>query len=209
VAEQSDEELEKLLAERDEAAAKQAEADAEALVPGPCPVCKQDLAEVPLPGPLQGLLAASPLPLIRRAALSCEECGLKTPHKASAVGWLLAMVLALGLGLSGMSSIFTAQRITDPGQQKTVFLAGALLFGAGLFVGYGVHGAASDKLVAQRILTRRHLREAKEKPEDEADPGWFQENLAPSPRRRASSPTASPRRSASTAPSATTTTTRS
>ena len=170
----TDDELRELLAARETAEKEKAEAVVETLGPGDCPVCGEDLVIAPLNAAL--------VTFVRRKPLKCKSCGLQTPAVPTTVGWGLALVLAAALALGGMSAIFTAQRITEPGTQKVVFMVGALLFGGGLFLGYGVQGAGSKKLVVQRIVQRRRQWADRGKAGTKAgaaqdDAGWFQENL--------------------------------
>ena len=169
--------------DRDEEAA--ARRIARRLAPGTCPVCEQDP-----PGPEEqtplGLLVPSPpppllWPFLRRPALRCTRCGLSAPACPGRIGWVLALVLALGLALGGMSAIFAAQRLDEPLQRGLFFLWGAVLFAGGLVLGYGVQGAGSASVLAHRVMrARRRLRRRREgTPREEAlpEPGWFAENL--------------------------------
>lgn len=170
----SDAEVEKLLRAREEQEQKDARAAVQDLEPGPCPACDG------------GVLVAKPSvwtqllrPLVKRDALRCGNCKLETLACPTFLGLRLADLLTAVLVLGGMSAIFTAQRITDPGSQKMSFLFGALLFAGGLAVGYGLHGAASTKQTAARIVARRRRRADKAagaaKPTETSS--WFQENL--------------------------------
>ncbi len=170
----TDDELRELLVAREKAEKERAEQVVENLGPGDCPVCDEDLINAPL--------SAALVTFVRRKPLKCKSCGLRTPAVPTTVGWGLALVLAAALALGGMSAIFTAQRITEAGTQKMVFMVGALLFGGGLFLGYGVQGAGSKKLVVQRIVQRRRQWAERGKAGTRAgaaqeDAGWFQENL--------------------------------
>ncbi|RMG18258.1 MAG: signal peptidase I [Planctomycetota bacterium] len=174
----SDEELEKLLEEREEAERREAEEAARELQAGPCPACGGRLEARALPSVVR--------PLVRRAPLVCGDCGLRAPALPTAAGWLLAMVVSALLAAGGMSMIFSAQRLDPGSQQKVVFLVGSLLFGGGLFVGYGVHGAGNVKSLSRRILLRKREAEAARRGKGAAgaegsvaaaEPTWFQENL--------------------------------
>jgi signal peptidase I len=168
--------LKRLLREREKEEDAQARTDAKALSPGPCPVCRKPLIVTAAPGALR--------PFVRRSALSCDECGLTATAQPNTVGWALGLVLAIALGLGGMSAIFTAQRLDGGSARLAAFVTGAVLFGGGLFLGYGVHGAHGHGVVAHKILRRRRRRaaEARGEKEDAEDPkkqhtSWFQENL--------------------------------
>ena len=176
----SDEELEQLLREREEREREEVLSALRGTEPGaPCPVCAAPLRAQALLGALT--------PFVRRPPLRCASCGLTVQAPPNALGWGMAMVVAAALAAGGMSAIFSAQRMADPGSQKLAFLGGALLFGGGLFLGYGVHGAGNLRLLEARALGMRRRRRAEDEASERANApgdhpvehhgGWFQENL--------------------------------
>jgi signal peptidase I len=184
--------LRKLLKQRDKDEEKRLRKEVLELEPGsPCPVCAD---EGKGPGLEPTRFPAQLEPLLRRKGFACSECGLKAQPAPNSLGYVLALAVAISCALGGMTSIFAAQRMDDPSQRLYTFVAGAVLFAGGLFLGQGAQGAGSSVMLAQKVARGRRRRQAdgkhgkdkkskqarekaKKKAAAEAEQAWAAENL--------------------------------
>ncbi|MCO5168626.1 MAG: signal peptidase I [Planctomycetes bacterium] len=161
-------ELEKALHERDRAREREALERAAVLDPeGPCPACGARLAA----GPRHPALA----PLVARPDVRCTKCSFAAPVRPSALGRLLALVVAVVVGLVGLRIVLDAQQLTDGTARLLRFAFGGGLLCAGFWLGSTVQQAANVRALGQRIAASR--REVEEGPRKGPPPTWLGENL--------------------------------